>query len=217
MENNKKYKAVLVSAAAFIFMCCCAVVSYAQRMDIVSYVPVKSGFYDSLVTKNKTIFNSEVSNNIFNLTVHSSILSVEAKEGIVFQNLLTPRLYLQNSYLNEGTILEALTESSGGVGISFITLRSESAVSVLKGSAKQLNVSEALAGGDGSLSTRSITVGLDENVTFKIQVPDGCTNLGWKTVNAYPVANYINDDKTLIPYKILSCLCSTGATGCENP
>lgn len=216
MENNKKYKTVFMSTAVFALLYCCAAVCHAQRLDIVSYVPVKSGIYDSLVTKNKTIFNSEESNTIFNLTVKSSILEIQAKEGIIFKDLLTPRLYVLNSYLDEGILLSAPTDANAAAGISFITLVTKNPISVLSGQAKQLNVSQASVGTEGSLSVNSITVGLDSNVKFKIQVPEGCASLGWKTVQAYPVANYINDERQLQTYKILGCQCS-GPTGCENP
>jgi hypothetical protein len=143
---------------------------------------------------------------------------VEAGENIVFRNLLTPRLYINNSFLPTASeyIMQLKAPSdAGGSGLSFITMVSKSAITVLGGSAKQLNVTEARAT-DGDLATALIEVGMDTNVKFKIKLPDGCSSLGWKEVTAYPVQNYVKDDRTPQVYKVLGCVCSS-IDGCSNP
>ncbi len=169
------------------------VLSNAQNINTISYVPVKTGSYDKITTKSVTALAHDIGNvSAKTLKVNSSKLTVETRK-LTFGKPVVVKgsVYAQNQAVfavKNRLAVNGVVQASGTVAAN----KSLGATAV---QATNLN-----------MPTRKLDVGSNSIYVDGIEIPNPGCNLEWRSVNA---KNAFNQDVT---YNLLAC---NGGVGCQ--
>ncbi len=176
-----------------------SVFSHAQNINTISYVPVKTGYYDKITTKSITALAQDIGSvSAKTLKVNSSRFTLETRK-LTFGKPVVVKGSVYSS--NPATIAVKNKLTVAGVAQANGNILANSAAGAVAVQATNLN-----------MPTRKLDVGSGTVYVDGIAIPNPGCNLEWRSVNA---KNAFNQDVT---YNLLackggspSCTCSGGA------
>jgi len=184
----------LKSLTSFSFLLCLSAYACAQNICTVSYVPVKNGYYEKIVTKSKASFASEKDSAVF-----GDVKTNDEYLGITTDSLTFGKpVYVRDNILSEGVIHVTGNLYADGTVIVDGTVSADAAsgVNILKATNVMMPKTKVNLGG-GSFYVGGIG----------IQAPS--CKVGWKSVSAYDTGG------TLSTHYLLACV--GAASSCQNP
>jgi hypothetical protein len=191
-------KIKIVSLFVFALLVLC-VFSNAQNMDTISYVPVKTGYYDKITTKSVTALAQEVGDvTVKKMKTNSSKFILDTRK-LTFGKPVSVKdsVYSQGPAViavKNKLLVQGIVQTSGDV-------KANSAQNVTAIQARELN-----------MPSRKLDVGSGPVYVDGIVIPNpgsSCT-VGWKSVTAK------NEAGTESTYQLLGCQSGGGGCTCSD-